>query len=96
MTPKHLRALELDYEEYIRLNGGEHCGICGSLPKTRKLHRDHWHSGPLSGKPRGLVCWPCNRQLSYYITVEWLMFAMAYLRRSEDREDRFAHTDVGA
>lgn len=96
--PTHLRALELGYDAYIALNGGEECGLCGTQPKEngRKLHRDHWHNGPLAGRPRGLLCFRCNRQLSYYVSREWLLLAIAYLKRSEDRELGLTHTDTGA
>jgi hypothetical protein len=97
VTPKHLRALELDYEGYIRLNGGEHCGLCGNPPpEGRKLYRDHWHKGPLEGQPRGLLCYRDNKFLPYWATIEWLLLAIAYLKRAQDREDRAAHMDVGA
>src|SRR5207253_2386160 len=51
--PAHMAALDVPYEEYVRLNGGEHCGICGAAPKPgRRLDRDHEHKGV--GTPRGL------------------------------------------
>jgi hypothetical protein len=77
----HKRALDLSYEEYITLNGGEHCGICERRRKDggRKLHRDHDHR---AGKPRGLLCFQCNRALPYYADAEWLDRAAAYVRRT--------------
>lgn len=74
----HLKALEdLDYEGFIRLNGGEHCAICGRLPsQRRRLDRDHCH---LSGKPRGLLCARCNRALPSWVTLPWLVRAARYI-----------------
>lgn len=78
----HFDALKLDYAEYIELNGGEHCGICGTGPTVnRRLDRDHDHR---SGIPRGLLCHFCNRLLAPRITVEWLERAIAYLRRTRE------------
>lgn len=58
---------------------GERCGICGGLPKTRRLHRDHDHR---SGKMRGLLCFPCNAALRPYMTADWLRKAADYVDRS--------------
>jgi Recombination endonuclease VII len=77
--PAHMSALDLDYAAYIELNGGEHCAICGKVPQGRRLDRDHDHK---TGKPRGLLCWSCNRQLRTWATVEWLRSAAAYLERA--------------
>jgi hypothetical protein len=79
--PKHLKALELPYEQYVELNGGEHCGVCGRAPtKTRRLDRDHCHK---TGRPRGLACARCNRALPSWVTADWLDKAAAYLRKGE-------------
>jgi hypothetical protein len=79
--PAHLKALELPYEAFLAANGGvDLCGICGSEGKTRKLHRDHDHKG--SGKPRGLLCFPCNAALRPYMDLAWIEKAAAYLRRA--------------
>lgn len=78
--PAHMAALDLPYEAYISINGGEHCGICGKRPDGRRLDRDHDHK---TGRPRGLLCWACNRQLRTWATVEWLERAAVYLRRAE-------------
>lgn len=79
--PAHMAALDLSYEQYVEINGGEHCGICGVGPsRSRRLDRDHEHAG--QGRPRGLLCWSCNRQLRTWATVEWLLAAAAYLKRS--------------
>lgn len=83
--PAHMAALDLPYDAYVELNGGEHCGICGrtrdQLPNPdRRLDRDHEHRG--DGKPRGLLCRECNRRLKSYLTPLWLRLAAAYLERS--------------
>jgi hypothetical protein len=77
--PAHMSALDINYEMYVEWNGGEHCGICGKVSNGRRLDRDHDHK---TGKPRGLLCWSCNRQLRSWATVEWLRSAAAYLERS--------------
>jgi len=88
--PKHLAALAFTYEDYIKMQGGEFCGICGAArPPDRKLDRDHAHDE--TRKPRGLLCRRCNSALNhqrygFIITAEWLMKAAAYLERSALRE----------
>lgn len=78
--PKHMAALELSYEHYIELNGGEHCGICGRGPtEQRRLDRDHDHK---TGEPRGLLCSWCNRRLDNRVDADWLRAAARYLTRS--------------
>jgi hypothetical protein len=75
----------ISYEEAIRLNGGEHCGICGTTdrgPAGRRFHRDHDHR---TGAFRGLLCFPCNSALRPYQTLEWLRSGVAYLERAEAR-----------
>jgi hypothetical protein len=74
----HKAALDLSYERYAELNGGERCGICGAEGKTRRLHRDHDHR---TGEPRGLLCFPCNAALRPYMTAEWLAKALAYVEK---------------
>jgi hypothetical protein len=83
--PAHMAALDLSYEAYVELNGGERCGICGrtrdQLPDpSRRLDRDHEHKG--TGKPRGLLCRECNRRLKSYMTPLWLRLATFYLERT--------------
>jgi hypothetical protein len=78
-----MAALDVPYEEYIVLNGGEFCGICGAERKPeRRLQRDHCHR---TGHPRGLLCFACNRWLRGFMTVEWMRSAIAYLERAEAR-----------
>ncbi len=83
---EHLKALEFSYEDYIALNGGEFCGICGALPDGRRLDRDHVHDD--THRPRGLLCRKCNRALTktrygLVITPEWLRSAAVYMERIE-------------
>jgi hypothetical protein len=60
-----MSALDVPYETYVELNGGEHCGICGKGPTpNRKLDKDHEHKGV--GRPRGLLCWRHNRALEMF------------------------------
>lgn len=81
-----MKALDLSYEEYIAINGGEHCGICGAPPVPgRKLDRDHEHVG--DGVARGLLCKKCNRSLvktryGLEMTPAWLRAAADYLERT--------------
>lgn len=78
----HMRTLDLPYETFLGANGGrDECGICGAAGKTRRLHRDHEHSG--GGRPRGLLCFRCNAALRPYMTAAWLDAAAGYLRRAE-------------
>lgn len=78
-SPAHLVALAFDYEDFVTLNGGEHCAICGRAPSDRRrLDRDHCHA---TGKPRGLLCARCNRALPSWITPDWMRLAIAYLER---------------
>jgi hypothetical protein len=78
--PKHLAALDTSYQEFVALNGGEFCAICGRAPsQKRRLDRDHCHA---SGTPRGLLCARCNRALPGWVTPQWLRKAAHYLERT--------------
>jgi len=78
-----MAALETSYEDFIVLNGGEHCGICGRGPSARRrLDRDHDHT---TGEPRGLLCARCNRALPSWITWKWLGQAADYLAKHKAR-----------
>jgi hypothetical protein len=79
--PAHMSALKLSYAYYALLNGGEHCGICGT--SQLRLYRDHEHKG--AGTPRGLLCWPCNSRLPERVDLAWLRAAVLYLERVEER-----------
>ncbi len=75
--PAHMAALDIPYEQYVKLNGGDFCYICGRKPSLyRRLDRDHDH---ITGKPRGLLCFRCNRHLPVWITSKWLRKAAEYL-----------------
>jgi hypothetical protein len=79
-----MQALKLPREAYVEANGAsEACGICGRerRPGQKQFHRDHDHR---TGKPRGILCFPCNAALRPYKTAEWLGQAMAYVRRAEE------------
>jgi hypothetical protein len=76
---RHLQALELSYEHFKALNGGERCAICERGPGSRRLDRDHDHT---TGRPRGLLCARCNRALPNWMTSAWLRAAAAYLERT--------------
>lgn len=79
-----MAALDLSYEEYIELNGGEHCGICGrERSPHKKLDRDHDHH---TKQPRGLLCNRCNRALPSWMNEAWLQAALTYLARAKSRE----------
>ena len=91
-VPKHARTLRDDsYETYRQLNWVLHnkahdgwfdpdcCGVCGKPPKARRHDRDHDHR---TGKPRGLACWHCNRELLRHATLDELRLAVAYLERA--------------
>ena len=73
-----MKALEVPYEDYVALNGGEYCGICGIGPRSKRLDRDHDHK---TGKPRGLLCHRCNRALPAWVSQDWLRAAASYLDR---------------
>jgi hypothetical protein len=82
--PTRAKQLGVSDDEYARLlkaQGGG-CAICGTKPKTRRLHVDHDHK---TGEVRGLLCHRCNRVLQSWVTADWLLKASGYLRsgRSE-------------
>ena len=64
------------YDELAAKQGGETCGICGTPPKSRRLHIDHDHARM---KIRGLLCFRCNNALPSWVTPGWLRDAAAYL-----------------
>lgn len=75
--PAHLAALDLPYEEFVLINGGDHCGICGTKPSdNRRLDRDHDHA---TGQARGLLCHRHNRGLDWFSGPDELRAAIRYL-----------------
>lgn len=88
-TASHTQSLNLTYEEYIELNGGEFCGICfrtrAELPDpSRKLDRDHTHDPTMGVEAaRGLLCRECNRKAKKWLKIEWVRGLLAYLERVE-------------
>lgn len=71
---------------------GETCGICGNPPLPgKKLHRDHDHrvkpGDPTLGM-RGLLCYHCNLQLHFSITLERAEKQVEYLRGASALSDR--------
>lgn len=86
--PKHMTALDLPYETYVAINGGDHCFICGRAPSpTRRLDRDHDHA---TGTPRGLLCPTHNRVLWRGATAQELRKAAYYLESVPERLERAA------
>lgn len=79
--PAHMSALELPYEYFVRINGGDHCGVCGRGPSPgRRLDRDHSHEGV--GVPRGVLCHLHNRAMKLFNDDPALLrAAAAYLER---------------
>lgn len=91
--PAHMAALDLAYEGFVELNGGELCGICGRGPSARRrLDRDHDHK---TGKARGLLCHNCNRALKARLDVTWLRAAAAYIERADAEPGVAAVTSLG-
>lgn len=86
--PQHLSALELPYEYFVEVNGGDHCGICYVAPKPgQKLNRDHAHVGV--GFARGVLCWRHNQALEMFgDDPNLLQAAIDYLERAEARRPR--------
>jgi hypothetical protein len=77
---QQLGLTDAGYDELLAEQGGG-CAICGAKPKTRRLDTDHDHR---TGLIRGLLCHRCNRAIPSWVTVEWLLLVIAYLRRAED------------
>lgn len=83
------------YDFYRQVNeeihgAGDNCGVCGAPPKdTRNLQREHDH---VTGKPRGLACWRCNRLMPKQFDLEHARLIVAYLERVEAH---YAATEQG-
>jgi hypothetical protein len=89
-VPKHAETLRDDpYEVYEELSARIHgtepgaCGCCRrERVETRRHDRDHDH---FTGKPRGLACTRCNKELLRNATLESARAVVAYLERVEAR-----------
>jgi hypothetical protein len=87
-VPKHAETLRDDsYDVYALLSqtihGGDNeaCGVCQRpKPETRRHDRDHDHR---TGRPRGLACVRCNRELLRHSTLEEARAVVAYLEREQ-------------
>ena len=49
-----------NYDDIAKAQGGEHCAICGTPPKNKRLNIDHDHN---TMRVRGLLCHIHNRLL---------------------------------
>jgi hypothetical protein len=100
-TKKHMTALKAhDYDYFIEITGGEHCGICGvtraqTKNPEKRLMRDHAHTTTGLGEPRGLLCFDCNWHLGNWYTPERVERMLAYLLAHERRMGRQPGEIVG-
>jgi hypothetical protein len=68
------------FEQMMKAQKGV-CAICGSPPKTRRLHVDHDHK---DGRVRGLLCFQCNYALLRFRNdILKLRNAIKYLDRTK-------------
>jgi hypothetical protein len=67
-----------EYEKVLAHQGGT-CAICQRPPKEgKRLHVDHCH---VTGRTRGLLCWPDNAAIAKFRdSVERMTRALAYLK----------------
>ncbi len=61
--------------DMVDKQGTEMCPLC---LKNKATDLDHDHA---TGKPRGGLCSPCNRVLSYLENADWLRRATEYLKQ---------------
>jgi ribosomal protein L40E len=102
---KHARTLRDDpYTEYVRIAAEIHgvtdesCCCCGKPRSQERRHdRDHGHlQGSLSyGKPRGLLCVPCNRLMPRELTAERSQLVTQYLERVDQHYGRSLRDEDG-
>jgi len=80
------------YETYVNTNAEIHgawfqqCALCGKpKPETYRHERDHGHKRDENsyGKPRGLLCTYCNKELVGHLSLEQARAVVAYLERVE-------------
>jgi len=86
-VPAHALALhDLSHAHFAEVNEaihgqGTNCGVCGATPKDdRNMQREHDH---VTGKPRGLACWRCNRLMPKQFDLAHARLIVAYLERVE-------------
>lgn len=85
-VPKHARTLRDDsYTAYTeaaaKIHGvtDESCCVCGRpRHEAMRHHREHDH---VTGLPRGLACFQCNKLMPRLLTVERARLIVAYLER---------------
>jgi len=92
-VPVHARTLRDDsYETYVTINRDIHgarfeqCALCGKpKPETYRHERDHGHKRDERsfGKPRGLLCTYCNKELVGHLSLEEARAVVMYLERVE-------------
>lgn len=87
-VPAHARTLRDDsYAVYTQAAAAIHgvtdesCCVCGR-PRHESMHhhREHDH---VTGNPRGLACFQCNKLMPRLLTVERARLIIAYLERVE-------------
>lgn len=86
-VPKHATALrDMTFADFRDVNEaihgqGSNCGVCGTPPKAEaNLQREHDH---VTGLPRGLACWRCNRLMPKQFGLVEARAIVAYLERVE-------------
>ena len=85
-VPKHARTLRDDsYAAYTQAAAAIHgvtdesCCVCGRpRHESMRHHREHDH---VTGLPRGIVCFQCNKLMPRLLTVERARLIVAYLER---------------
>jgi len=86
-VPAHAVALrDLSHAHFAQVNEaihgqGTNCGVCGAPAKDdRNMQREHDH---VTGLPRGLACWRCNRLMPKQFDLARARAIVAYLERVE-------------
>lgn len=82
--PAHRRVLDVFPRHCWDIFFGDHCGICDrEATPDAPLVRDHDHRvvpGEQGGGMRGLLCFLCNKNMPYWVTIEWLEQTTQYVR----------------
>ena len=72
----YLDTVRHKYEEILKAQNGM-CFLCERRPTVkRRLDMDHNHQ---TMQLRGLLCYPCNRAVADWMTVEWALKLAKYL-----------------